>query len=100
MFELETDPTKFCLVLTAFYRIKKTCCEEDFDTQRSAHERSLSGTRVSVSVIADEASRYHVRLSVRLSVRPSVRPSVRLSVCLSQRPLGSHFSMASLPIKS
>ena len=58
-FELETDPAKFCLVLTAFYRIKKTCCEEDFDTQRSAHERSLSGTRVSVSVIADEASRYH-----------------------------------------
>ena len=27
-FELETDPTKLCLVQTFFYRINKTCSKE------------------------------------------------------------------------
>ena len=31
--KLETDPTKFCLVLTVFYRIKKPCCEKPLDGQ-------------------------------------------------------------------
>ena len=54
-FELETDPTRFWLLLTGFYRIKKTCCEELLDSERSAHERcGLSGTHVSVSVITEE----------------------------------------------
>ena len=54
-FKLETDPTKFCLVLTVFYRIKKTCCAGLLNSQPSA----LLGTRVSMSVIANEESRYH-----------------------------------------
>ena len=33
--------------------------EEHFNSERSAHERSLSGTRVSVSAITDEASHYY-----------------------------------------
>ena len=33
--------------------------EELLDSERSAHERSLSGTRVNVSVITDKASRYY-----------------------------------------
>ena len=33
--------------------------EELLDSERSAHERSLSGTRVSVCVITDEASRFY-----------------------------------------
>ena len=33
--------------------------EELLDSEHSAHERPLSGTHVSVSVITDEASRYH-----------------------------------------
>ena len=56
--KLETDPTKFCLVLTVFYQIKKTFCEELLDSERSAHQ-SLSGTSLSVSVITDEVSRYY-----------------------------------------
>ena len=39
--KLETDPTKFRLIQTVFYQIKKTCCEELLDSERSAHERSL-----------------------------------------------------------
>ena len=57
--KLETDPTKFCLVLTVFYPIMKPCCEELLDSERSALERSLSGTSLSVSVITDEALRYY-----------------------------------------
>ena len=49
--------TKFCLVLTGFHQIKRPFCEELSDSQRSAHERSLSGTRVSVSVITDVITR-------------------------------------------
>ena len=45
-FKRETNPTKFCLVLTGFHRIKKPCCEELLDSERSAHERSLSQTGV------------------------------------------------------
>ena len=59
--KLETDPIKFCLVLAVFYWIKKPCCEELdalSDPQRSAHERSLLGTRVSVSVVTGEPSCY------------------------------------------
>ena len=53
--KLETDPTKFCLVLTGFYLIKKTLLWRTFlDSERSAHEQSLSGTHV--SVITDKAS--------------------------------------------
>ena len=49
-----------CSVISQFfYRIKKLCCEELLDSQRSAHERSLSGTCVTVSVITGEPSRYH-----------------------------------------
>ena len=56
-FELETDSTKICLVLTGIHWIKKICCEELLDSQCSAHDRSLSVTRV--IVITDEASLYH-----------------------------------------
>ena len=59
MKELETDPTKFCLVLNVFYWIKNPSCEELLDSQHSAHERSLSETRLSVSVITGEPSCYH-----------------------------------------
>ena len=50
---------KVCLVLTVFYWIKNPCCEELLDSQCSAHERPLSGPRISVSVITGEPSRYH-----------------------------------------
>ena len=58
MCKLETDPSKFCLVLTVFHRIKKPCYENPLDSEPSAYQQSLSGTCVSMSVITAEPVRY------------------------------------------
>ena len=41
--KLETDPTKFFIVLTGFYRIKKPCCEELLDSQPAVSQVHMNG---------------------------------------------------------
>ena len=57
-------------------QIKKPCCEKLLDSERSAHDRSLSGTIVSVRVITDEVSRFYQEHERTFNLFKSVNPPV------------------------